>query len=422
MNARSVTSFQVIRNCSSPESSWRNLVPYPPLRQRRAQRDGPEPVCHPPLSSDRFGNGSVNAACASSAVASGRRQGMPVGYGKAPDASTAIRIGRCSSITPRLVTPGSPLRNRRYTRPSPLKTAGSSPHDFGTDAKARRTPLTQLLQFSNLPRVALLHHQRWDRSRPFRRSVQLFRRMGMGLAKRAQMWRFLAGGDGFGAERSTIHLLQATQSPGLRASKKPQPARSRRHRFGSMALSRNSAKLTLVSVTRNICPGHWISAATTSLRRRASSLAILCDRHIFGHRRVNTPSTPTGRTRAVKPGGQIKYLLSGVLVCSCCRSKMVVTGTKPRRYACSSFHHGGRGMRQLGLSVSVKLAARACYWLPSKTELSAKLPSKHAVSVLQNGGGRSQAPGAWVDNPGRAHQCRANCQASKRFGGTAWSA
>ena len=56
MNARSVTSFQVIPELLDPESSWRNLVPYPPLRQRPCKETG-RAGCHPPLSSDRFGNG-----------------------------------------------------------------------------------------------------------------------------------------------------------------------------------------------------------------------------------------------------------------------------------------------------------------------------------------------------------------------------
>lgn len=52
-----------------------------------------------------------------------------------------------------------------------------------------------------------------------------------------------------------------------------------------------------------------------------------------------------------QPGGVRKYLLSGLLCCALCGSKMTVVGGKTRRYVCNAFHNGGPHACSNGLSV-----------------------------------------------------------------------
>lgn len=54
--------------------------------------------------------------------------------------------------------------------------------------------------------------------------------------------------------------------------------------------------------------------------------------------------------------GRRSYILSGLLVCALCRSKMVVSGGDARRYVCSSRHHGGAHACANNLDVRVALA------------------------------------------------------------------
>jgi site-specific DNA recombinase len=52
-----------------------------------------------------------------------------------------------------------------------------------------------------------------------------------------------------------------------------------------------------------------------------------------------------------QPGGVRKYLLSGLLVCGQCGSKMVVMGGSQRRYVCGTHHGGGEHACSNGASV-----------------------------------------------------------------------
>jgi site-specific DNA recombinase len=51
------------------------------------------------------------------------------------------------------------------------------------------------------------------------------------------------------------------------------------------------------------------------------------------------------------PGGVRKYLLSGILTCALCGSKMTIIGGKQHRYYCGTFHNGGAHACSNGLSV-----------------------------------------------------------------------
>jgi site-specific DNA recombinase len=69
-----------------------------------------------------------------------------------------------------------------------------------------------------------------------------------------------------------------------------------------------------------------------------------------------------GRCQArlgAKGGGQkgpVRYLLSGLLVCGVCGSKMNIYGGKDRRYVCGTFHGGGHNACQNKISVPRRLA------------------------------------------------------------------
>lgn len=83
----------------------------------------------------------------------------------------------------------------------------------------------------------------------------------------------------------------------------------------------------------------------------------------------------SGKTRA-KPA----YLLSGLLVCGKCGSKMIVMGGKDRRYICGSYHGGGISACGNTLTVA-RLLAEELIVEPQFKRLSAKVVDKTVASV-----------------------------------------
>lgn len=55
-------------------------------------------------------------------------------------------------------------------------------------------------------------------------------------------------------------------------------------------------------------------------------------------------------------GGLPKYLLSGLLRCDQCGAAMILIGDKPRRYVCSTYHHGGASACDMKLGTQRDIA------------------------------------------------------------------
>lgn len=83
-----------------------------------------------------------------------------------------------------------------------------------------------------------------------------------------------------------------------------------------------------------------------------------------------------GKTRA-KPA----YLLSGLLTCGECGSKMIVMGGKDRRYICGSYHGGGASACSNDLTVA-RLLAEELIVEPALKRLAAKVVDR-TVSAVQ---------------------------------------
>jgi len=79
----------------------------------------------------------------------------------------------------------------------------------------------------------------------------------------------------------------------------------------------------------------------------------LIDRDLF--ERVQTRMRARGRAGG-GPGGGPKYLLSGLLTCALCGSRMIVSGGSQHRYVCGLRHGGGAAACANGIGVPRRLA------------------------------------------------------------------
>ncbi|HET9106792.1 MAG TPA: recombinase family protein [Steroidobacteraceae bacterium] len=97
-------------------------------------------------------------------------------------------------------------------------------------------------------------------------------------------------------------------------------------------------------IARAVPPAEWTT-------RDMPELAII-ERPVWDRVQARLGSNVGAGRSTAKP----VYLLSGLLVCSECGSKLVVMGGSQRRYVCSSYHHGGVTACTNGLTVARALA------------------------------------------------------------------
>jgi hypothetical protein len=112
------------------------------------------------------------------------------------------------------------------------------------------------------------------------------------------------------------------------------------------------------------------------IEREDPALAIV-DRETFDKSRARMSSKAIGHHNARQ-----RYLLSGLLVCAECGSKLVICGSKPLRYLCSSRHHGGEHACSNNVGVRLALAEEVILEDVRQQTLS-PLAIEHGVASLR---------------------------------------
>lgn len=122
------------------------------------------------------------------------------------------------------------------------------------------------------------------------------------------------------------------------------------------------------------------------------------------------------------PGGQPRYLLSGLLVCDACGGRLIVTGSKGSHYYCGTHRQGGAHACSMGVGVR-RDVAEAVLLRPVIEDLLSPAAVEHAAALIRRWAQQERAQTAEGGSPevaeidGRIARLRAQVEAGALDGG-----